>query len=161
MSPTVTSRAEPVVVTNSAGFRSKLPRRLRAVILLVLTLGLKSALWSAVAPVLGIGYELKTISKRQDDLVHPLATFAFKAFITWFGWRLDYDCKSHEPVRCATPLNPLAPRHRYWRSDLDCQCAVRVSLVNFLRGISPCGCSHHEYRSHLDCVTDISLAPSV
>lgn len=84
-----TDRAPPKVVPDSAPLRSKLPQPLRVVILLVLTLGIQSALWSSIAPVLG--NELGAISKRHDDLLHPFAHLAYKVAVIGLGWRLDYD----------------------------------------------------------------------
>ncbi|KAF2712958.1 hypothetical protein K504DRAFT_461546 [Pleomassaria siparia CBS 279.74] len=88
---TITDRGVPAVVTNTAPVRSRLPRRLRILILLVLTQGLKTALWSSVNPILG--NELGAISKipEHDNMLHPLAHLAYNTATIALGWVLDYD----------------------------------------------------------------------
>lgn len=107
--PNITDRAPPTVVTNGAPLRSRLPRRLRVVILFVLSLGIQSGLWSGIAPILG--NELGAISKTHDDLLRPFAHLAYKVAIIGLGWSLDYDCRASQCVKRVILLTNPSARH--------------------------------------------------
>lgn len=89
MAPTkLTTRGEPV--------RSRLPPLLRVPILVVLSLGLNTALWSFVSNFLTP--ELGAISKIPNEgdfysFYSPLARLAIKIATISMTWYFNYDCK--------------------------------------------------------------------
>ena len=89
--PTVVPRGQITTVR-----RSRLPTALRVPILIVLNLGLKTALWSFVSNFLNP--ELGTISKIPSDnefwsLYSPGARLLMNMATNWMNWYFQYDCK--------------------------------------------------------------------
>ncbi len=98
MAPTkLTTRGEPAVFSqNRASVRSRLPPLLRVPIVVVLSLGLNTALWSFVSNFLTP--ELGAISKVPDEgdfysFYSPLARLAIKIATISMTWYFNYDCK--------------------------------------------------------------------
>ncbi|KAF2637312.1 hypothetical protein P280DRAFT_472462 [Massarina eburnea CBS 473.64] len=100
--PTLIERGSPTVVpasTSAPPLRqgSKLPPRVRLLILFVLNLGLHSALLTVTNNFLG--NELGQIAKKPDrkgdeplDLFYLLAPrLGYKLAVVWLGWWLNYD----------------------------------------------------------------------
>lgn len=89
-----------VIPTSTPPVRaSRLPTYLRLPILLVLNLGISSALWTYAAQFLG--NELGVVSRQTipDDILTPTVRLLYKIGVIWAGWWLKYDCK--------TPLEAL------------------------------------------------------
>ncbi|RYF40456.1 MAG: hypothetical protein EOO38_21895 [Cytophagaceae bacterium] len=102
MSSRLTDRTEPTVIPRAhASTRSRLPPILRIPILVVLNLGLKSALWSFVSNFLNP--ELGAISKVPSEadfwsLYSPGARLLMNGATIWMNWYFNYDCKAHVVV---------------------------------------------------------------
>jgi hypothetical protein len=103
MSSRLTDRTEPTVIPRAhASTRSRLPSILRIPILLVLNLGLKSALWSFVSNFLNP--ELGAISKVPSEadfwsLYSPGARLIMNGATFWMNWYLNYDCKRRSKLK--------------------------------------------------------------
>jgi len=97
---TIIDRTAPSVIpprANVANVRSRLPAVLRVPILIVLNLGLKSALWSFVLNFLNP--ELGAISKVPGNndfwsLYSPGARLLMNAATNCMNWYFNYDCKT-------------------------------------------------------------------
>ncbi|CAO2653272.1 Nn.00g026830.m01.CDS01 [Neocucurbitaria sp. VM-36] len=96
MAPTkLIDRAEPAVVTHThTPVRSRLPAILRVPILVVLNLGINTALWSFVSNFLSP--ELGAISKVPNEgdllsLYSPGARLGMRIFTIWLTWYFSYD----------------------------------------------------------------------
>lgn len=105
MAPTkAIERSEPTVIPRAhAPVRSRLPVFLRVPILVVLSLGIKSMLWSAALNFLAP--ELGAISKVPSEtdmwsLYSPPARLAMNIATMTMNWYLNYDCKSHTIIQC-------------------------------------------------------------
>lgn len=94
MAPTkLTDRASPAVVTHTPA-RSRLPPILRIPILVVLNLGINTALWSFVSNFLSP--ELGAISKVPSEgdvwsLYSPGARLGMRILTVWMTWYFNYD----------------------------------------------------------------------
>lgn len=100
MAPTkLTDRAEPAVVSHThTPVRSRLPSLLRVPILVVLNLGINTALWSFVSNFLTP--ELGAVSKVPNEadlfsLYSPGARLGMRIFTIWMTWYFNYDCKEY------------------------------------------------------------------
>lgn len=104
--PNTTDRSPPIVITTGAPplRPSRLPPHLRLPILLVLNLGLQSALWTFASNFLQ--NELGEISRKPDenDLVTPAARLVYKMVVIWLGWVLNYDCKRYPELLCCVAV---------------------------------------------------------
>jgi hypothetical protein len=95
-------RTEPSVVPRAhttPSVRSRLSAPLRVLILLVLNLGLKSALWSFALNFLNP--ELGAISKVPNEaelwswsLYSPIARVIMNIGTIYMNWYFNYDCKN-------------------------------------------------------------------
>lgn len=97
-SPKLTDRAEPAVVTHTRApvRRSRLPTVLRIPILVVLNMGINTALWSFVSNFLSP--ELGAVSKIPHEtdnwsVYSPGARVVMRILTLWMQWYFNYDCK--------------------------------------------------------------------
>ncbi|KAF2746645.1 hypothetical protein M011DRAFT_403861 [Sporormia fimetaria CBS 119925] len=89
---TMLDREPPTVVSNTPTIpqrASRLPRKLRFPILLILNFWLRTALWTTTTNLLG--QELGTVSRNENDNVHVLARTAYRIGFVLFTWKRGYD----------------------------------------------------------------------
>jgi len=96
---TMDTRPSPTVVPSPA-LRARLPAFVRLPMLIILNIGLQTALWSTFVNY--FGPELGAVSKRPDesDWIAPLLRLASKTAMVSIAWWLRYDCKTR-PRACA------------------------------------------------------------
>ncbi|CAI6333807.1 unnamed protein product [Periconia digitata] len=130
--PALVDRGSPKVIPNSTRplKPSRLPSRLRLVILLVLNLGLQAGLLSASYEYLGIN-ELGSISKQTDpsDLITPLARLAYKVVVVWLGWKLNYDFIDISALTAITNLPYAYLLMTYFNISITAAAATALSEI--------------------------------
>jgi hypothetical protein len=95
---TLTDREAPAVLSNPhAPVRSRLPRGVRLLLLVVLNLCINGALWEFVSNFLTP--ELGAVSKIPNEndmlsLYSPMARLGMRILTIWMTWYFNYDCKS-------------------------------------------------------------------